>query len=122
MEQVLAASLARTERGDGLRLIAEWDGEVVGCGQLVGWFHNQCEVADLVVTPSFRRRGIGRALIQALKAEAARLGYAAVEIGVQADNRRALALYQQLGFAYQRTVQWKVDGRPVALLYLRCKV
>jgi ribosomal protein S18 acetylase RimI-like enzyme len=55
-------------------------------------------VKDLVVDESWRRRGLGEALLlQALAVFAAR-GARAVELKVQSTNSGALRLYERLGF------------------------
>jgi ribosomal-protein-alanine N-acetyltransferase len=117
MERALSASLAQAADGRGLRLVAEREGQIVGCGQLRAW-HRGTEIVDLVVATPFRGQGIGRRLIEALLEEADSLGVPAVEIGVEADNRRALALYRRLGFAYRRTVRLALDGSQLTLIYL----
>ncbi len=104
--------------GRGARLVAEQDrGDGFGCGELLSWQQGG-EIADLIVIPSHRNRGIGQALINGLLDRARNLGMAAVEIGVQADNERARALYERLGFSYRRTVVCSVEGRPSSLIYL----
>ena len=117
MEGALAASLSQAKAGRGVRLVARRNGEIVGSGQLVSW-SQRGEIADLFVTPSCRGQGIGRALIEALLARASDLGLSKVEIGVQVDNQRALALYQRLGFTYQRTVDLTLNGTRSTIIYL----
>jgi ribosomal protein S18 acetylase RimI-like enzyme len=117
MQQALSASLTQAAAGRGLRLVAEREGQIVGCGQLSAW-HRGTEITDLVVAAPFRGQGIGRTLIEALLQEARSLGLPAVEIGVEADNRRALDLYRRLGFVYRRTVRLALDGSPLTLIYL----
>lgn len=89
----------------------------MGSGQLFPWGRN-AEIADLVVAPTFRGRGIGRALLTALLAAARSLGYRRVEIGAEADNKAALSLYRQMGFVDRRTVRLQIDGTERALIYL----
>jgi ribosomal protein S18 acetylase RimI-like enzyme len=118
MERALNASLVQAEAGRGLRLVAECEGAIVGCGQLWSW-HRGAEIADLVVAVPFRGQGIGRRLIEALLQEARSLGVPAVEIGVEADNRGALGLYRRLGFVYRRTIRVVLNGGPLTLIYLK---
>lgn len=57
------------------------------------------ELAGLYVSPSFRRRGFGRALMKAALAHARSLtGVRLIKLGVTASNREARKLYQSLGF------------------------
>jgi|WetSurMetagenome_2_1015567.scaffolds.fasta_scaffold858458_2 [ribosomal protein S18]-alanine N-acetyltransferase len=56
------------------------------------------EILTLAVRPEARRRGLGRALVEAAAAEAGRRGAGALLLEVAADNPAALALYQGQGF------------------------
>ena len=121
MRQKLAVSLAQEKAGHGVRLVAEQDGQIVGCGQLLSW-HRSAEIADLIVIPSHRNQGIGQALIHALLESARILELPTVEIGVQVENQRALALYKRLGFSYRRTVHLSLDGRRSTITYLEREI
>ena len=93
-----------------------WSGELVGTGrtvllaraeQTVGVISlfTTGELADLhrlVVAPSHRRSGVGRALVQAGLAAVRRLGALAVMLEVGYANEPAIALYQRLGFEQLR--------------------
>jgi len=105
----------------GIRLVAELDKQIVGCGQLISWRAN-AEIADLVVAAQHRNRGIGRVLIQELLKKARTLGYPIVEIGVEAANEIALTLYQKTGFVYQRTVSVTWQGKESVYIYLERKL
>lgn len=78
-------------------------------GALVG-FAVSCQeslrsgiLLDLAVDPSFRRRGLGRALVlRALRALLA-LGFASAHLWVTDGNRPARALYEQVGFHVDAT-------------------
>jgi GNAT superfamily N-acetyltransferase len=50
------------------------------------WMH------DLFVQPTWRGRGVGRALVTAVAREAARRGFACLEWGVRAANARIASL------------------------------
>jgi ribosomal protein S18 acetylase RimI-like enzyme len=52
----------------------------------------------IAVVPNARGRGIGEQLLRALLEQARRDGYAAVSLSVDPENRRALGLYERLGF------------------------
>ena len=54
-------------------------------------------IDDLYVKPSYRRRGAGRAAIEAVIAECRHRGCRAVSVEVGADNRAAKALYEKFG-------------------------
>jgi ribosomal protein S18 acetylase RimI-like enzyme len=55
-------------------------------------------VKDLVVHESWRRRGLGEALLRRVLTEFAARGAAAVELKVHATNAGAVRLYERLGF------------------------
>ncbi len=57
----------------------------------------EAEVLTLAVRPAARRRGIGRALVEAA-ATLAEASAAAMFLEVAADNPGAVALYAQTGF------------------------
>ncbi len=54
-------------------VVAEEDGQIVGCGSLVILWADLAEIRSLVVAPEAQGRGIGRRLVSALLAQAARL-------------------------------------------------
>jgi ribosomal protein S18 acetylase RimI-like enzyme len=55
-------------------------------------------IHDLAVTPQMRGQGVGRALLQAIEAEARRSGCCRLTLEVRADNVVARRLYQDFGF------------------------
>jgi [ribosomal protein S18]-alanine N-acetyltransferase len=58
----------------------------------------EADVQTVAVAPSAQGRGVGRALLDALVAEAARRGAPAVLLEVRADNTAAQHLYTSSGF------------------------
>ncbi len=59
---------------------------------------DEAEILTLGVVPTARRRGLGRALLDAAKAEAARRGARAVFLEVSTHNAAARRLYLASGF------------------------
>ena len=59
---------------------------------------DSCDIAAMSVPPSVRRRGIGRALIEAACTEAAKRGVREVFLEVAESNLPARALYAALHF------------------------
>lgn len=82
-------------------LVAETDGKLAG---LVHYFPHPhtwyadpvCYLNDLFVSPAVRGSGIGRALIEAVVAEATRQGWAEVFWHTQEDNTVARSLYDKV--------------------------
>lgn len=56
-------------------------------------------IDDLFVRPTFRRRGVARAGLDALIAECRRIGCRSMHVEVDPDNAAANALYRQYGLA-----------------------
>lgn len=76
--------------------VIELDGQRVGRLRVVrgGEF---IELAGIQLMPEVQGRGIGTAIIESLKVEAAAAGLA-LELGVEKDNPNAHRLYRRLGF------------------------
>jgi ribosomal protein S18 acetylase RimI-like enzyme len=55
-------------------------------------------IERIAVDPEFRRRGIGRAMVDRFALEQARIGAARVTATCRPDDRRALAFFGALGF------------------------
>lgn len=71
--------------------------------QVCGYIGCQCVldegyITNVAVSPAYRRKGVGRALVAALCTCAAQKGLAFVTLEVRASNAPALALYEQAGF------------------------
>lgn len=58
----------------------------------------EAEILTLAVAPAGRRRGLGRALVEAAAAESQRRGAGTLFLEVADDNVAALALYRAAGF------------------------
>jgi ribosomal protein S18 acetylase RimI-like enzyme len=77
------------------------------------------ELSGIQLLPDIQRHGIGTAIIEDLKAQAAAVGIP-VDLGVEKDNPQARKLYERLGFVQvgeteqERKLRW--DPRPDANL------
>jgi GNAT superfamily N-acetyltransferase len=79
-------------------LIARIGDEPVGCGALRPLDDITAEVRRMYVTPSARRRGIGRRLLRELERTAAEFGYRVVRLETGNRQPEAVALYEGFGF------------------------
>ncbi|HWO41574.1 MAG TPA: ribosomal protein S18-alanine N-acetyltransferase [Candidatus Eisenbacteria bacterium] len=78
-------------------LVAESEGKVAG--YVLFWLlPDSIDVHNIAVHTAFRRRGIGRALLQQVVRHAQERGVARVTLEVRRSNFPAQKLYQSLGF------------------------
>jgi RimJ/RimL family protein N-acetyltransferase len=102
--------------------VAETADGIVGRISLARDAHPAGEhVADLglMVAEGYRRRGIGRALMEAAEAWAREVGVHKLELHVFPHNEAAIALYEGLGYAregYRRDHYRRTDGFVDAIL------
>jgi putative acetyltransferase len=83
----------------GRLLLAEFEGELVGCVALHKLENEICEMKRLYLRPQFRRKGLGRALATRIIAEARDLGYSRLRLDtVESAMQDAVAMYLKLGF------------------------
>ncbi len=61
-------------------------------------------VTDLYVAPSHRRRGAGRAMVEAFAAAGAEAGYPVLEVGTLVRDARAVGFWRALGLVEQQVV------------------
>ena len=84
---------------DGAILMAEVGGEAVGVVALQPLDdEGACEMKRLYVEPECRGQGLGRALTEAIIAEARELGYDVMRLDTVASMTTARRLYRSLGF------------------------
>lgn len=90
MEQV------RGEISDSTTSVVEVDDERVGRVRVTRTA-DYIELSGIQLLPDFQRHGIGTAIIEDLKAQAASVGVP-LDLGVEKDNPDAHKLYERLGF------------------------
>jgi ribosomal protein S18 acetylase RimI-like enzyme len=83
-----ALLLARAENGAALGCVALREIAPKGC----------CEMKRLYVAPEGRGLGLGKALVQAILSEAARIGYREIRLDTLPTMAGALAVYRKAGF------------------------
>ena len=81
--------IARDASGTAIGCVALRPMETPGC----------CEMKRLFVSSQGRGLGLGRALTEAVIAEARKLGYAELRLDTLPSMREAIELYRKLGFA-----------------------
>jgi ribosomal protein S18 acetylase RimI-like enzyme len=100
----------------GQLLVADADGAFAGCIALRPHAPGVGEMKRLFVRPAFRHRGVGRALLERVMAEALAAGYREVVFDTLPVMTAALRLYQSFGFV--ETAPY--GGNPVpGALYFR---
>lgn len=82
----------------GRALLATVDGAPAAGVVFRGWTDDDAEMRRLYVRPSFRRRGLARALVRAVIEEASTLGYKRVVLMTSDEFEGATDLYDQEGF------------------------
>ena len=100
-ESVHAMPLARL-RADDVTFWSAWDGaRLAGCGALKALDPQHGELKSMRVHPGYRRKGVGRAILEHLLGEARARGYTRVslETGRPEPFLPARTLYASYGFA-----------------------
>jgi ribosomal protein S18 acetylase RimI-like enzyme len=82
----------------GRLLLAEDGGVAIGCVALRPVDSATCEMKRLYVRPAGQGRGLGRALVDRLLAEARAIGYARVVLDTLPQMATAQRMYERLGF------------------------
>ncbi len=78
-------------------LVAKLDQRIVGYTCL--WHvEEQMEIANFAVSPEFRRKGIGRRLMEEVISEAQRRGCTGLMLSVRETNLPAVTLYKRFGY------------------------
>ncbi|MFQ6058617.1 MAG: GNAT family acetyltransferase [Anaerolineae bacterium] len=84
-------------RDPDLFLVAEREGQIVGV-VVGGWDGRRGLVYHLAVEPTYRRQGIGRALMEELERRLVAKGCLRCYLLVARDNREAIEFYRELGW------------------------
>ncbi len=88
--------------GDGEFLVGVCDGQVVAMGALMKTSLGRAEVKRMRVTPAFRRRGFGQAILDVLHRRVAGLGYSTLHLDTGVNHGAARNLYEANGYLETR--------------------
>ena len=97
-DEELAELPGRYAPPKGRLLLAMGGTQAAGCVALREIGPAICEMKRLFVRPSFRQRGVGRLLAQAVISAAHEVRYERMRLDTLASLRAAIALYESLGF------------------------
>jgi GNAT superfamily N-acetyltransferase len=98
-EQELAGLPGHYAPPDGRLLLAEYEGQLAGCVALHAWEPGICEMKRLYLRPSFRGKGLGRVLAEAIITEARNIGYQRMRLDtIEPIMKDAVEMYRKLGF------------------------
>ena len=119
--KVVDAWMRSLESGELTSLVARHEGAMVGCTAIVSddlsWSRHVGELRVLVA-PAWRGRGLGRILIQECFAKALELGLKKLVAQMTADQRAAIALFEELGFRAEAVLRNHVADRDGKLHHL----
>ncbi len=77
--------------------VAELDGEIAGCCGIRN-IAGDGEITNVVVAPSYRRKGIALKMMEYMLEEAGKVGIGDCTLEVRVSNQPAIRLYERLGF------------------------
>jgi putative acetyltransferase len=84
---------------EGRLLLAEFEGQLAGCGALHKIDDATCEMKRLYLRPQFRGKRIGRALADRIIFEARIIGYRRMRLDtVEPVMKDAVVMYRKIGF------------------------
>lgn len=90
-------SLSLLLEGENFGVVAVSDGKAVAYGGMTCVL-DEGAVTNIATLPEYRRKGIGRALLKKMLAEAEKRGVSSVFLEVRVSNEAAKALYLSEGF------------------------
>ena len=107
VDDLIPHMLDRCKKSDGRILVAELNEEVAGFVTILAKVKSEeiedgeieyGLVSDVVVASKYRKRGIGKKLLEAAESYAKSYGVRWLRIGVLAENHTADGLYDSMGF------------------------
>ncbi|MCM1124859.1 MAG: ribosomal protein S18-alanine N-acetyltransferase [Lachnospiraceae bacterium] len=77
--------------------VAECEGKIVGCCGIRN-LSGEGEITNVAVSPSHRRKGVARKMMEYMLKEAASNGIGSCTLEVRCGNQPAIQLYESFGF------------------------
>ncbi|HEY3256850.1 MAG TPA: GNAT family acetyltransferase [Polyangiaceae bacterium] len=91
--------IARKRRAQReLFLVGEVDDQLVA-SVMAGYDGHRGWINYLAVDPLFRRRGLGRALMEEIQGRLQSLGCSKINLQIRRENLEAIAFYEKIGFS-----------------------
>ncbi len=112
-EQMPKAGPAELSPPGGRFIVGYEDETPVCCGGVKRLPNGACEIKKMYVIPEARGRGVARALLHALEAEARALGYEIARLDTGPKQPHARALYESEGYVAVANF----NGNPVATFF-----
>jgi len=82
----------------GCLLLGQYEATIAGCVCLRKIDEDVSEIKRMYVRPAFRRKGIGRSLLEAIINEASHIGYSKIRLDSAPFAKEAQVLYRVFGF------------------------
>ena len=95
---------------DGTFLVAWLDGEVIGSGAWIPRSNQIVEIVRMSVGPEFRRRGIGRRILERLCEQARDAGYKRIVLETTSAWTDSIEFYKRSGFRITRRQRGPFGG------------
>lgn len=96
------------------------DGKETGCAALEEADHELCYLERLAVIPEYRKKGIGKSLVDYVFNEAKMLGCKRISIGIISKQQELKNWYSKIGF--KEGVTKSFDHLPFDVTFMECDI
>jgi len=111
----LSSVLSRLEKDEILYLVAEVGGKAVAVSHISkrAGYEKHVGMIGIAIKQGFRDTGIGTAMMKVLIEQAKKMGLTVLTLSASATNKRAIHVYEKVGFAQTGTIPKKQfkDGK-----------